>query len=90
MFIIFVDMRKKKLEPRVFKHQALIDEYNDMMIRVKTHLFDLSGIDREKITKPTVEELDYLMFKMMIVLKEDNKPMVVRIRTPKFGPKVKV
>lgn len=74
ILLIFAGMSKPKIPLRIFKHQEVIDEYNDMMIRIKAHLFDIK-IDEGTFSKPTAEELDYLMFKIMIILKEDNKPM---------------
>jgi hypothetical protein len=75
---------KRLPEPKIYKHQQLIDEYNEMMIRIKVHLFELNNLKTsDKISplnfpKPTVQELDELMNKIITVLSKDNKPMILR------------
>lgn len=64
-------------EPRIFKHQKLMNEFNQMMIRIKQHLF-FNGDTADFISKPepTVKELDSITNKIMAVLREDSKPMI--------------
>ena len=60
-------------EPRLFKHQKLMNEYNEMMIRIKLHLFIVPG----NVTPiPTNKELDDITDKIMKVLQEDSEPMI--------------
>ena len=58
-------------ELRIFKHQKLMNEFNDMMIRIKRHLYDMPTD-----AVPTNEELDKITNKIMKVLQEDNEPMI--------------
>jgi hypothetical protein len=67
-------------EPKIYKHQKLMDEYNEMMIRIKVHflshdkIFNPDKVDRYKM--PTVEELDQLMNSVMGVLRKDNESCI--------------
>ena len=64
-----------RIEPqelKTYKHQDLMKELNDMMIRIKRHLFGIAG----DTIRPENEELDTLTNKLMAVLREDNEPMV--------------
>jgi hypothetical protein len=64
-------------EPRKFKHQKLMNEFNEMMIRIKLHLFCVGDTaDFINNPEPTVEELDDLTNKIMAVLREDSEPMI--------------
>ena len=65
-------MKKEPQELKVYKHQDLMKELNDMMIRIKRHLFGIQG----DTIKPENEELDSLTNKLMAVLREDSEPMV--------------
>lgn len=69
------NMKLPRVQPqelKIFKHQDLMKELNDMMIRIKRHLFGIQG----DTMKPENEELDILTNKLMAVLREDNEPMV--------------
>ena len=66
---------KNRKEPQIlreYKHQDLMKEFNEMMIRIKRHLFLIPG----ETAKPTNEELDEITHKIMKVLQEDNKPSI--------------
>lgn len=65
-------------EPRIFKHQKLMNEFNEMMIKIKLHLFDdvVDIADFISHPEPTVKELDSLTNKIMTVLREDSEPMI--------------
>jgi len=65
-------MSHKMPEPRIFKHQKLMNEFNDMMIRIKRHLFLIPG----ETIKPTNEELDDITNKIINVLQKDSKPCI--------------
>jgi hypothetical protein len=69
------NMKLPRIQPqelKVYKHQDLMKELNDMMIRIKRHLFGIQG----DTIKPENEELDSLTNKLMAVLREDSEPMV--------------
>jgi hypothetical protein len=69
------NMKLPRIQPqelKIFKHQDLMKELNDMMIRIKRHLFGIQG----DTIKPENEELDDLTNKLMAVLREDSEPMV--------------
>lgn len=53
------------LEPRIYKHEQLINELNQLMIDIKLALYH----DR---AKPTVEELDRLHIRVREVLMQDS------------------
>jgi hypothetical protein len=65
-------MSHKMPEPKIFKHQKLMNEFNDMMIRIKRHLFYKMSAD----DIPTNEELDNITNRIMKVLRENNEPMI--------------
>ena len=70
-------MSHKMPEPRIFKHQKLMNEFNEMMIRIKRHLFfDGDTADFISEPEPTNKELDAITNKIMAVLREDSKPMI--------------
>jgi len=69
------NMKLPRIQPqelRVYEHQELMKELNDMMIRIKRHLFRIQG----DTIMPENEELDALTNKLMAVLRENSKPMV--------------
>lgn len=72
-------MSRQRHEPMIYHNQALMDETNDMFIRLKTHLFNL-GDEKLKMRypKPTNEELDQLMNRLFLELRKDNEPMIKR------------
>jgi hypothetical protein len=63
---------RQAIELRTYKHQDLMKELNDMMIRIKRHLFKIPG----DTIMPENEELDALTNKLMTVLREDSEPMI--------------
>ena len=56
-------------ELKKYKNQKLMNDFNDMMIRIKRHLFGIPG----DTIKPENEELDNLTNKIMKILKQDNE-----------------
>lgn len=63
-------------EPRIYKHEALMHDFNELQIRIKIYLFDIGDEEfKRRHPKPTVQELDQMMNKVMAVLQEDSKPM---------------
>lgn len=60
-------------ELRTYKHQNLMNELNEMMIRIKRHLFFVTP---GATIKPTYKELDEITNKVLNALKEDSKPSI--------------
>lgn len=72
-------MKRNVSEPRVYKHENLMTDINNLQIRIKTHLFDLGDDEfKEKHPIPTVQELDELMGRIMVALREDSTPAIKR------------
>jgi hypothetical protein len=69
-------MRHQKFELKRYKHQKLMNELNDMMIRIKVHLFLESTADKMAHSKPKMKEIDELTNKIMKVLQKDNEPLI--------------
>lgn len=65
-------MRKPVFKAKEFKNQELMNDFNDMMIRIKRHLFGIPG----DTVKPENEELDNLTNRVMEILKKDTKPTI--------------
>jgi len=65
-------MRQKRIELRKYKHQKLMNDFNEMMFLIKRHLFNFEG----DTIKPTNEELDELTNKIIKVLQQDNEPFI--------------
>lgn len=63
-------MRHERFELMDYANNGLMDELNEFMVCCKVHLFGLPI----KKPKPTVEEIDSLMFRLMTELKKDAKP----------------
>lgn len=72
-------MSRQRIEPTIYHNQELMDNTNDMFIRIKTHLFNL-GDERLKsrYPKPSNEELDQLINRLFLELRKDNEPMIKR------------
>jgi len=64
--------RKPMIKAVTYKNQDLMNDLNDMMIRIKRHLFGIPG----DTVKPENEELDSLTNRLMEVLKKDTKPTI--------------
>ena len=70
-------MRKQPQEPVIYKNQELMREFNEMMIRIKIHLFqNFNKLYSGKYSMPTNEELDDLTNKIIKVLQKDNEPHI--------------
>ena len=70
-------MRKQPQEPVIYKHQALMNEFNDMMIRIKVHLFQkFNKLYDGKYAMPTNKELDDITNKIMTVLQQDKESQI--------------
>ncbi len=68
--------RKIYNEPKIYRHQVLMDDYNELNIRIKTHLYNIGDAEfklRQPI--PTMQELDKMLHQVVMALKEDSKPM---------------
>ena len=67
-----------------YKHQKLINELNDFMIRIKVVILsDVKNEDHEKYKKmqenspaPTIEEIDKIHMKLNEVLFEQTEPLL--------------
>jgi ribonuclease HI len=70
-------MGKQPQELKNFKHRELMNEFNDLMIRIKRHLFNIPG----NSIKPTNEELDDVTNKIINILQQDNKPFIKYVFT---------
>jgi len=71
-------MSRERIELKKYKHQELMNELNEMSIKLKIWLYHS---DNEQLTnsrpKPTVQELDDLFLnKIMDVLRKDSEPLV--------------
>ena len=64
----------KTRELRTYKNQKLMNDLNEMMIRIKSHLYGIPG----DTIKPENEELDQLTNRLMEVLKKDSKRIILR------------
>ncbi len=63
-------------EPKIYKHQQLMDDFNDLQIRIKAHLLDIVDSElKQRHSKPTNDELNVMSNKIMSALKENNEPM---------------
>lgn len=76
-------MRKIDEEPRIYKHELLMQDLNEMSIRIKIWLCDeppLSKLQESgRYPKPTTEEIDHLLLRRVYrILEEDSKPMKVK------------
>ena len=69
-------MTRQVQELKKYKNQDLIKELNDMMIRIKRHLYQLPSMASDVSAIPENEELDTLTNKLMAVLHEDSEPMI--------------
>jgi hypothetical protein len=69
-------MKKEPQELKVYKHQDLMKELNDMMIRIKRHLYQLPSMASDVSAIPENEELDTLTNKLMAVLREDSESTI--------------
>lgn len=67
----------KHREPIVeYKHQVLMSELNELHARIKVHLF---CSDNKKLvenhSKPSIEEMDLVLSKILTILRQDARPM---------------
>lgn len=63
--------RHERFELLEYQHKELMDELNEFMVCAKTHLFNIP-VNKPK---PTVGEMDSLMFRILAVLRKDSRPM---------------
>lgn len=65
-------------EPVEFKHKNLMRDYNELMMRIKAHLFEFSDgktsdvISPNDFPKPTVEEIDLIQNQVFSILQESR------------------
>lgn len=67
-----IEMRRGRHTPKRYRHRELMDELNEFFINCKVHLLDLP-LNRPK---PTSEEMDSLMGRLMEVLEKDQEDPV--------------
>ena len=72
----FETMSRQRIEPKIYRNQQLMDDFNRLLINVKVHLFQLPEADR--FPKPTVQDIDTISNQIFGVLKQDNEPMIKR------------
>lgn len=65
-------MRHERFIPMEYKNEQLINEFNQLMIDIKIHLFNLPV----KRHKPTNKEIDEIFNRIMLELRKDAKPLV--------------
>lgn len=84
-----VNVNNKKLhqslfDSKEFTHKKLMDNLNELMIRIKVHLFELNDLKTSDIIspnnfpKPTVRELDNMLFQLLNILKQDTTTIIKR------------
>jgi hypothetical protein len=73
--IIHTKMTHKPQELKTYKNQKLMNKFNNMMIRIKVHLFSESSVDQMAHSKPSVSELDSITNEIITILQKDNEPM---------------
>lgn len=64
--------RKPLTRSVTYKNQDLMNDLNEMMIRIKRHLFGIPG----DTIKPENEELDSLQNRLMEALKRETEPTI--------------
>jgi ribonuclease HI len=64
--------RKPIIKSVCYANEDLMREFNEMMIRIKRHLFGIPG----DTIKPENEELDRLTNKVMKALKKETEPTI--------------
>ncbi len=63
-------------EPRIYKHEKLMNDFNNLQIRIKAHILDIGDDEfKKRHPKPTNEELNEISNRIMSVLQEDSEPM---------------
>ncbi len=67
----------KHREPIVeYKHQVLMSDLNELHARIKVHLFCSNHKKLvENHPKPSVEEMDLVLSKILTILREESRPM---------------
>lgn len=65
------------LEPRIYQHEQLMHELNELAIAIKAHLLPIEQL-KHKYPKPTCEEIDEVTTRVMHALRQDSKPMIMR------------
>lgn len=71
-------MRKHRIVPpqKRIINQGLIDELNELLVRIKIHLFDELKEDRKSRKKPTVAEIDEIHAKVDQILFNDQESYI--------------
>jgi hypothetical protein len=78
-------MKRRLIEPKIYHNENLINDLNEMFIRIKTHLFELNDLKtsdiplKERYPKPSVKELDDIMSQVIFELQKDNEPMIKKV-----------
>jgi hypothetical protein len=69
--------RKPIIQPVCYANEDLMNNFNNMMIRIKAHLFFPAGDPLTlRYLKPNQAELDSLTNKIMEALKKETEPTV--------------
>ena len=70
-------MRSRIIPPQKrIVNQALINELNEFMVRIKVHLFDEIKGMRENRKKPTIKEIDAIHAKLDQILSQEQEPYI--------------
>lgn len=70
--------RHEPFIPMEYENQQLMDDLNEFMIIAKVWLFEEAARLRDRRPKPTPQEMDNLMLRILRVLKQDAKPLIRR------------
>lgn len=66
-------MKKRLPKPKRYKHQELMTDLNNMMIRIKSHLYGTIEL-KNRYKLPEIKELDELQHKIVEILEKDSEP----------------
>lgn len=70
-------MSRQRTEPKIYRNEKLMQDTNEMFIRIKIHLLGDESL-KGKYPKPNESELNQLMDKLFFVLRKDNEPIIKR------------
>jgi hypothetical protein len=69
-------MSRQRFEPKIYKNQQLMNEFNNMLVNIKMHMFVPSHA--KNYPKPTEDEIDNIANRIFGILRQDNEPMIKR------------
>ncbi len=67
-------MSRSPLPLKNYKNEQLMDEFNDLCIRVKVWLFDVEKL-KKHYPKPNNQEIDVIFHRITKILKQDCELM---------------